>query len=83
MQAGDAVGWVRKADLEAHILIATSASYLLRFRITPFLPSDFDGLDTNTTLVRTTHQSAGCQCACASCVDVYTKQVHYDTCDSQ
>ncbi|KAA6418410.1 MAG: hypothetical protein FRX49_11666 [Trebouxia sp. A1-2] len=49
-QAGDAVGWVCKADLESHILIATSAGYLLRFRITPILAGDFDDVDSNTTL---------------------------------
>ncbi|KAL0039987.1 hypothetical protein WJX79_001551 [Trebouxia sp. C0005] len=50
VQAGDAVGWVCKADLESHILIATSAGYLLRFRITPILAGDFDDVDSNTTL---------------------------------
>jgi len=52
LQAGDAVGWVCKADLKSHILIATSAGYLLRFRITPLLAGDFDDLASNTTLVR-------------------------------
>lgn len=52
LQAGDAVGWVCKADLESHILIATSAGYLLRFRITPIVARDFDDLDSNTALVR-------------------------------
>jgi len=74
---------VCKADLESHILIATSAGYLLRSRIAPFLAGDFDDVDSNTTLVKCMHQFAGCQCACASCVDVYTKQVHPDICCSQ
>ncbi|DBB07067.1 TPA: hypothetical protein ACH3X1_011653 [Trebouxia sp. C0004] len=39
-----------KADPESHVLIATSAGYLLRFRITPFLAGDVDDLDSNITL---------------------------------
>ena len=59
------MGWACKADLEPHILIATSAGYLLRFMVTPFLAGDIDELGHNTGEM---NASACCVSVCFSFV---------------